>query len=241
LALGADRGRKSPVTVETVGQSIRTATWPYSPKGNSKKAKDPKRKKPVENGAACGNPQKRRIPTRCLEKPRELGFPTFPTGSTAGTTKNQCTLIPIRGNRLLERQFINHMTSPARPGVRNGHRASGWHASDRNVCLQRNVEDVGPHRTLPVGAILFLLRIGIGRRLDHPSKIPRDAARIGSSGHMTIDAACLLALHSGVELLFHVGQHVHRMTSLAQGRRRIIGIANQKAPVGCIPVHVVAI
>jgi hypothetical protein len=52
LALGADRVRKSPLTVDAVGWTIRNATWPVFPEGKLLKTKRPKRKRPVENAAA---------------------------------------------------------------------------------------------------------------------------------------------------------------------------------------------
>jgi hypothetical protein len=92
----ADRARKSPPTVETVGWLIRNATQPAFHKGNSsqqekeKRTKKEKEKRPVENAVAM-EIRKRigglrqhfliRIPTATLEKPRYASaFPHFPQG-----------------------------------------------------------------------------------------------------------------------------------------------------------------
>jgi len=89
LALGADRVRKSPLTVDAVGWTIRNATWPVFPEGKLLKTKRPKTKKACGKCRIGGNPQKTRIPHTMLGKASQerLGFPTFPTGPAAGTTK----------------------------------------------------------------------------------------------------------------------------------------------------------
>jgi hypothetical protein len=92
----ADRVRKSPATVCTVGWLVRNATQPVFHKGNSlQKEKRTKKEKqrPVENataveiGTIIGGLRHRFSEAdshRCLEKPRlTLGFPTLPTGPTA--------------------------------------------------------------------------------------------------------------------------------------------------------------
>jgi len=99
LALGADRVRKSPLTVDAVGWTIRNATWPVFPEGKLLKTKRPKTKKACGKCRIRGNPQKTRIPTRCLEKPRKNGsaFPHFPQARRLEQPKNQMHLNTYKG------------------------------------------------------------------------------------------------------------------------------------------------
>ena len=89
MALGADRVRKSPLTVETVGWTIRNATWPVFPEGKLLENKNDsitnglwKMPQRVEIRKERGFPQ---LLGKASQK--RLGFPTFPTGPASGTTK----------------------------------------------------------------------------------------------------------------------------------------------------------
>ena len=135
MALGADRVRKSPLTVDAVGWTIRNATWPVFPEGKLLKTKRPKTKKACGKCRIRGNPQKTRIPTRCLEKPRKNGsaFPHFPQARRLEQPKNQMHLNTYKGwtrhkeeaakPPLMERtgwfgqEFLDHTTPAARANV----------------------------------------------------------------------------------------------------------------------------
>ena len=86
-ALGSDRVRKSPSTVEAVGWPVRNATWPVVPEGNSlQKEKEPKTKKACGNCRNYGNPLKNaRIPTVAWisRAKNALGLSTVTTGPAA--------------------------------------------------------------------------------------------------------------------------------------------------------------
>ena len=87
---------------------------------------------------------------------------------------------------------------------------------DSHIRLQGHVEHVGLQGAFPISAGFFLLCIRVRRRSDHPAKVAGNPSRIRGSRHMTVDAPRLLTLHPGVQLHFHVGQHIHGMTALTQ-------------------------
>ncbi len=119
------------------------------------------------------------------------------------------------------------MARAARGGVGNRHRPPRRYAVDGHIGLQRHVEHMGLQGPLPVRAVLFILRVGIGRQLDHPPEVACDAARIRRARHVTVDAARLQTLHLPVQLGVHVGKRVHRVAALAECRGRVVGVVNE--------------
>jgi hypothetical protein len=103
-ALRADRVRKSGLTVDPVGLSIRNATRPGFPQGKlikKKKKKNQKKEKPVETAAAVeinkGSLRQFLLEDfhsawKSLRKNRS-GFPTVTTGPAATVTKTPTSTI----------------------------------------------------------------------------------------------------------------------------------------------------
>jgi len=119
------------MTVETVGWPIRNATWPVFPEGKLLENKNDsitkslwKMPQRVEIRKEGGFPQ---LLGKASQK--QLGFPTFPTGPAAGTTKTNTktkyTLIPIRGGCASKKKERS---------IRSG--ADGVVVQDKNVSVE---------------------------------------------------------------------------------------------------------
>src|SRR5207302_3524930 len=109
----ADRVRKSPPTVDTVGWLIRNPTRPVFPEGNSlQKEKEPKRKKACGNCRNYGNPLKNaRLPTVAwISRAKTvLGLSTVTTGPAAVLHMTDISLVKnYKG-------WLRHQSKVAKP------------------------------------------------------------------------------------------------------------------------------